>query len=96
MPVLRVCRERFSSAAQPPIRSAAPPRRSVIATPKNYKHHNLEAPASAAENAGRLTGSRLIVVPYELGRLRDGVGNEPEHLWAAGAEDVLSACGVRA
>ncbi|MGH3140424.1 MAG: arginase family protein [Gaiellales bacterium] len=38
---------------------------------------------------------RLIVVPYELGRLRDGVGNGPERLLAAGAEDALSASGAR-
>lgn len=44
---------------------------------------------------GRMTGYRLIVVPYELGRLRDGVGNGPERLLAAGAEDVLSASGAR-
>ena len=41
-----------------------------------------------------MTGFRLIVVPYELGRLRDGVGNGPERLLAAGAEDVLSASGA--
>ena len=40
-------------------------------------------------------GYRLIVVPYELGRLRDGVGNCPERLLAAGAEDVLAAFGAR-
>jgi arginase len=37
---------------------------------------------------------RLIVVPYELGRLRDGVGNGPDRLLAAGAEEVLAACGA--
>jgi arginase len=40
-----------------------------------------------------VTGYRLIVVPYELGRLRDGVGNGPERLLEAGAEDILAASG---
>ena len=43
----------------------------------------------------RMNAYRLIVVPYELGRLRDGVGNGPERLLAAGTEDVLSASGAR-
>jgi arginase len=33
---------------------------------------------------------RLIVVPYELGRLRDGVGRGPERLLEAGAEQALA------
>jgi arginase len=37
---------------------------------------------------------RLIVVPYELGRLRDGVGRGPEHLLAAGAEAALADAGA--
>ena len=37
---------------------------------------------------------RLIVVPYEVGRLRDGVGNGPEHLLEAGAEDALESAGA--
>ena len=41
-----------------------------------------------------VTGYRLIVVPYELGRLRDGVGNGPERLLDAGAEDVLASSGA--
>lgn len=36
----------------------------------------------------------MLVAPYELGRLRDGVGRGPEHLLAAGAEDVLAANGA--
>jgi hypothetical protein len=36
---------------------------------------------------------RLIVVPYELGRLRDGVGRGPERLLEAGAEAALAAPG---
>jgi arginase len=36
----------------------------------------------------------VLVAPYELGRLRDGVGRGPEHLLAAGAEDVLAANGA--
>jgi arginase len=41
-----------------------------------------------------VTGFRVIAVPYELGRLRDGVGNGPERLLAAGAEDALAASGA--
>ena len=41
-----------------------------------------------------MTGYRLIVVPYELGRLRDGVGNGPERLLIAGAEEALAAHGA--
>lgn len=37
---------------------------------------------------------RLIVVPYELGRLRAGVGRGPERLLAAGAERALAAAGA--
>ena len=37
---------------------------------------------------------RLIVVPYELGRLRDGVGRGPEHVLAAGAEAALAGAGA--
>jgi arginase len=37
---------------------------------------------------------RLIVVPYEVGRLRDGVGRGPEHLLDAGAEDALRSAGA--
>jgi len=36
---------------------------------------------------------RLIVVPYELGRLREGVGRGPERLLEAGAEAALAASG---
>ncbi len=38
---------------------------------------------------------RLIVVPYELGRLRDGVGRGPEALLAAGAAAALAGGGAR-
>ena len=41
-----------------------------------------------------MTGYRLIVVPYELGRLRDGVGNGPERLLTAGVEAVLAEAGA--
>ncbi len=37
----------------------------------------------------------LIAVPYELGRLRDGVGRGPEALLASGAEEALEASGAR-
>ncbi len=36
----------------------------------------------------------LIVMPYELDRLRYGVGRGPEHLLAAGAEAALAAAGA--
>lgn len=38
---------------------------------------------------------RLIVVPYELGRFREGVGRGPEVLLAAGAEAALASTGAR-
>ncbi len=38
---------------------------------------------------------RLIAVPYELGRLRDGVGLGPEVLLEHGAEQALAANGAR-
>ena len=37
---------------------------------------------------------RLIVVPYEVGRLRDGVGKGPEHLLSRGAEMALRSGGA--
>ena len=37
----------------------------------------------------------LIVMPYELSRLRDGVGRGPEHLLEAGAEAALASAGAR-
>ena len=37
---------------------------------------------------------RLIVVPYELGRLRDGVGLGPERLLERGAAEALAAHGA--
>jgi arginase len=37
---------------------------------------------------------RLLVMPYELGRPRDGVGRGPERLLAEGAEGVLAAQGA--
>ena len=36
----------------------------------------------------------VIVVPYELGRLRDGVGRGPEALIASGAAEALEASGA--
>jgi arginase len=38
---------------------------------------------------------RLVVMPYELGRLRDGVGRGPERLLEQGIEDALGAHGAR-
>jgi len=35
-----------------------------------------------------------IVVPYELGRHRQGVGRGPEHLLARGAEAALGSAGA--
>lgn len=40
------------------------------------------------------TGIRVIAVPYELGRLRDGVGRGPERLLELGAEEALASCGA--
>jgi arginase family enzyme len=37
---------------------------------------------------------RVVVVPYELGRLRDGVGRGPERLLELGAEDALASAGA--
>ena len=37
---------------------------------------------------------RLLIVPYELGRLRKGVGRGPERLLEAGAEDALRSTGA--
>jgi arginase len=37
---------------------------------------------------------RVVVVPYELGRLRDGVGRGPERLLECGAEDALASAGA--
>jgi arginase len=37
---------------------------------------------------------RLLVVPYEIGRLRKGVGRGPERLLEAGAEEALAAAGA--
>jgi arginase len=36
---------------------------------------------------------RIIAVPYELGRLRHGVGRGPDRLLAAGAEEALASAG---
>ena len=41
-----------------------------------------------------MTGFRLIVMPYELGRLRDGVGRGPERLLEAGAVEALRSAGA--
>ncbi len=43
-------------------------------------------------NAGKEI--RLLIVPYELGRLRDGVGAGPERLIERGAAEALSAGGA--
>ena len=40
-----------------------------------------------------MTDFRVIVVPYELGRLRHGVGRGPERVLAAGADGALAAAG---
>jgi arginase len=37
---------------------------------------------------------RVVVVPYELGRLREGVGRGPERLLEFGAEDALASAGA--
>lgn len=37
---------------------------------------------------------RLLVVPYEIGRLRKGVGRGPERLLGAGAERALGSAGA--
>ena len=41
-----------------------------------------------------MTLFRLLVMPYELGRLRDGVGRGPERLLGAGAADALGSGGA--
>jgi arginase len=38
---------------------------------------------------------RVIAMPYELGRLRGGVGRGPERLLGLGAADALAAAGAR-
>jgi len=43
---------------------------------------------------GAMREFRVIVVPYELGRLRDGVGRGAERLLAAGAEEALASAGA--
>lgn len=40
------------------------------------------------------TAFRVIGMPYEVGRLRDGVGRGPEHLLAHGAEAALASGGA--
>ena len=42
-----------------------------------------------------MTDIRLIAAPYELGRLRDGVGLGPEALLEGGAERALAQHGAR-
>jgi arginase len=37
---------------------------------------------------------RLVVMPYELDRLREGVGRGPEHLLERGARDALATAGA--
>ena len=41
-----------------------------------------------------MTRVPLVVVPYELGRYREGVGCGPEHLLELGAADVLASNGA--
>jgi len=41
-----------------------------------------------------MTRVSLVVVPYELGRYREGVGCGPEHLLERGAADVLGSNGA--
>ena len=41
-----------------------------------------------------MSAFRVIVVPYELGRLRDGVGNGAEALLAGGAAAALASAGA--
>jgi arginase len=41
-----------------------------------------------------LTAIALIAVPYEVSRLRDGVGRGPERLLAGGAAEALEAAGA--
>ena len=43
---------------------------------------------------GAMPPVAAIVVPYELGRLRQGVGRGPEHLLAQGAEAALRSSGA--
>jgi arginase len=41
-----------------------------------------------------MTQIRVIAMPYELGRLRDGVGRGPERLLECGAEEALASAGA--
>jgi arginase len=41
-----------------------------------------------------MSAFRVIVMPYELGRLRDGVGRGPERLLDAGAAEALGSAGA--
>jgi hypothetical protein len=40
------------------------------------------------------TAFRVIAMPYEVGRLREGVGRGPEHLLEQGAEAALASGGA--
>ena len=42
-----------------------------------------------------MTNFRLLVVPYEVGAARMGVGRGPERLLEAGAEEALGSSGAR-
>jgi arginase len=42
-----------------------------------------------------MTVFRVIAMPYELGRLRDGVGRGPERLLEAGAAEALASAGAQ-
>jgi arginase len=41
-----------------------------------------------------MPGVTVVVVPYELGRFREGVGRGPQHLIEHGAEAALRSCGA--
>jgi arginase len=45
-------------------------------------------------NADRMNAINVIAVPYELSRLRDGIGRGPEELLASGVAEALGAAGA--
>ena len=57
---------------------------------------NQDAQARTASTApAAMSEIRLVVMPYELARLRGGVGRGPERLLEHGIEDALGAHGAR-
>ena len=54
---------------------------------------SVSTPARTASQIPGMSVFRVIVVPYELGRLRDGVGRGPERLLEAGAAEALGSAG---